>query len=225
MTTYGPKDEWPRHGNDAWNEVLDDARARGWSLEKFTSHRFGALHCPTDECFFPKIDKSAVGTETFAKNHHKKVFRCPHGVEDQQNTVAEVRDRLDHADRYSKAADALIDSEARKAEAEELLRMAEDNVPSVEDIDEAFDLAAWWEVEHAQQAADLLEGTALTDETRVEPVLDAASEEVGQATEALTQLPAQNPEKAVLVDRAEELSERIEAQKVQVADPRTDTPK
>lgn len=211
MKTYGPDDAWPKHTDDWWNEVLDAARTRGWSLARHSDHSWGSLNCPADECYIPPIFSTGKGAESVAKNLLKKVKRCPHAAATQSQNVALVEEHLDAADTFILAAEHLLARDARRAEIEELLIEADTKVRSSEEIAQAFDLAAWYEDDHDRRAHEVLADTPLADVDESGPVVTGAQGQVDQAEETLGSMPQKHAKRAALESRIQETKDQIAA--------------
>jgi hypothetical protein len=107
LTLYSPDGQWPKHAKAYWNDVLDQARAAGWTLNYLgASHTFGYVKCPAGEHTF-KVDSTARDAETWAKNAVKSIRNCSHGT--PQQAGSKVAERI-------RAATALLDSADRLAD-------------------------------------------------------------------------------------------------------------
>jgi hypothetical protein len=223
LKTYGPDDTWPEHDDDWWNEVLDAARARGWSLARHSDHSWGSLDCPTNECYVPPIFSTGRGAESVAKNCLKKVKRCPHAVAVQNASIRQVEGHLDAADTFLDAAEHLLARDARRAEIQELLDEADAKVRrSSELIEQDFDLAAWHEDDHARQARETLADTGLSGVDEPAPVVTAAQEQVDQAKDTLGAVSQKHAKRATLETRIEGTKSRIQVTRDQVGLERPD---
>lgn len=219
MTWFGPDVVWPSHSEDRWNELLDLARAKGWSLETFSAHRFGALHCPTDECYFPPIDKSASGTESFAKNKKRLIERCPHSDSDQRQHAQRVVHHLDIGERLAAGARTLIARNARLEEVEDLWTEADKNLNAADEaaVENALEVAQWWADEHARQAAETLAEANLPEEQGVPQVVEAADAQVAEADEALESVSPLYAEHPALKERRDNLAEQLDDIRMKVS--------
>lgn len=211
MAIYGPDDVWPEHGEARWNEVLELARAKGWTLETYTSHRFGSIKCPTDECYFPPIDKSASGTESFAKNKKRIVERCRHGDRDQRTIAQRVEHHLEVGERLASAASALLKRDAQLEKIEELWAAADASLTEADDavIEADLELADWWSREHASRADKVLAETDPPVEAEALPVVRAADAQVAHANEGLKQVSPGYGGLGQLRERRDRLAEHI----------------
>lgn len=224
MTLYQPDEEWPKHGEDAWNDVLDLARSKGWTLETFSSraHRFGKIRCPQHLCQFPTIDSSARGTETFARNKRRIVERCGHG-NSKPVSLAAAKTHLVSGERLADAAGRLVEQAASLEEIEELLASACTSAQSADEVLAAATAAEDNAVRQAKEAAALLKPTPYAGMSEAAPVLDGASSEALLVEGQLELVPADQQGRTALSRRLEALKERIEVLQVQAAPKLADT--
>lgn len=217
MTKYLAGGNWPRHGDSYWNEVYDEARARGWTLETHSNHGTAYLSCPAEECDLGPIYSTGKSNENVAKDYLKKVRRCPHGSLDQAAAAQRVKGHLEIAERLAKAARHLLYRDGRSAEVEDLWRRAEQQVDAADEIFESgqIELAEWWRDHEAGRAGDLLADTSVEGSDHPALVVAAADREADSAEDALADVSSKNAEYKGLKTRLDSVREEIETIRVQ----------
>lgn len=212
MTKYLPGGNWPRHGDTYWNDVYDEARARGWTLETHSNHGTAYLTCPTGDDELGPIYSTGKSNENVAKDYLKKVRRCPHGSLDQAAVVLRVKGHLEVAERLVKAAQHLLDRDGRNAQVEELWRAAEKEAEAADEIFKSGQIehAEWWRDHEAEQARELLASTPAEGSEQPSPVAALADREADHAEDALEDLSSKHAEYDELVARLETIRAEID---------------
>jgi hypothetical protein len=185
-----PDEEWPRHTHAEWRITLDVARQHGWFL-KPAGHRFGILVClltDGDRAHhkFP-IDRTASGTEDFAKDVRQKIKSCTHRATGlHESPVDQANILLDAAARLLNAVEECLSGMETRSHAEDLLNEACVRIEEIEVLEARFEEIAVRSAEgqgrvDAGVVSARAEGLDLGDPPRPELALEIVEERAGQA--------------------------------------------
>lgn len=195
-------DDWPRHPNKAWQEVLERIRDLGWPRPKWTSnHPTLIMDCPerAPQCRI-RAYSTGKGSESAAIAALRLANRCPHrNITDE---LIQIDELLDAASRLIDGAASLLRRGIIDRRLEDLLALAGDAIEQAEEalLDEEFDelsgeLAAMGTAE-PEQPTDLLE---------------AADGHLREARLSLRDLPGRSTDVAARRERLEGLATRRRA--------------
>lgn len=192
-------DEWPRHDNKAWQEVLDRIRELGWPCPAWTSsHPTLVMDCPeADPQCRIRAFSTGKGTERVAIQALRRVDRCPH---------RRITDELTQVDELLDTASLLIDGAAEllrrgviDARLEELLMHASTSIKHAEValLEQEFD-----ELSGERDALDPPASESAED------LLDSAGKPLRAARLSLRDLPGRSDEVEERRARLERLTVR-----------------
>lgn len=192
-------DDWPRHDNKSWQEVLDRVRALGWPRPAWTSnHPTLVMDCPeADPQCRIRAFSTGKGTESVAIQALRRVNRCPHRrIIDELTHVDEL---LDNASRFIDSAAELLRRGVIDHRLDELLTHASASIERAEAalLDQEFD--------------DLSDELGTMDSPAsgsVEDLLDSANRPLREARLSLRDLPGRSEEVKERQDRLERLTVR-----------------
>lgn len=132
---------WPSHQRTYWNDVVQEARNRGWTFRAGKGHVFGTIACrPTSQSLGPAEVCSEVIYRTGGKNSEKVakqtirfVRSCPHKVSATDPAGdAKATSLLDEANVLMDGAEKLIAAGENFAQAAENLIQAEEQADAAE---------------------------------------------------------------------------------------------
>lgn len=195
-------DEWPRHDNKAWQEVLDRIRELGWPCPAWTSsHPKIVMDCPDSDrrCRITAFS-TGKGSESAAKEALKRADRCPHRkISDELTHVDEL---LDTASRFIDGAGELLRRGEIDHRLEELLTHATESIESAEAalIEQEFD-----------ELADELDSMDLPASESAKEHFESAGTPLREARLTLRDLPGRSDEVQKRRNRLEQLTQRRKA--------------
>ena len=202
--------DWPTHDNKEWQKVIDRAHDLGWPKPEWTkSHPKLVFQCPAKapQCTL-RAFSTGKGTESVAKSALGKVERCPHrNIED---AIVQVDLSLDSAEGLLDAAAKLVLRGVVGERLEELLALASEHVDAAaRSLETEFDSTDARFEELTSEAREILGSDP--DQTTVETIADAASEQLRSASIVLADLPKKSPEVESRKQRLRELTARRDA--------------
>lgn len=227
-----PYGSWPRHQVGAWNVVMGEAKSRGWTLHKHSSHNTMYLFCPLGECKLGPIYSTAASTESVAQDYLKDVRRCPHEPEGQERGIAKVGEHLSWGEKCATAAELQLKARASAEEVRLLWEEAERHAEAAgealraerdADILNRLEVADWWAAQHQSEAGATLEGTGLAGQSDPRVIINEADEAADRADQALADISTKRSESTSLSERLGDLRERNQAVRAQLEDQTTDT--
>lgn len=137
----GPEGKWPTHPQKDLNNVLVEARARGWSYKRGTSHGGGRVYCPAGECRV-RIDSTPKSPTFVARNALREMRNCDHG-KDPAPALFEAAHKMDQAEALIGGVEKFINYREQLEDLEGL----EGSCMTAEEVTEAIEAAAELEAE------------------------------------------------------------------------------
>lgn len=188
---------WPRHGVGRYTEVLEAARANGWTLSTLKDHGGFKITCPAGQCE-ERIYSTPRNAETRAKHALRKVRRCPHN-RDNQGGVAVAQGYMDQSERLIDAAAKMIDFQQEYRR----LEFLDEETASEDEVTDLLGAAADLELQAEQALPGQWQGATESD------IADGAQQSLSEARTHLNPLDRENPPVKQAWDRLKGLKSRL----------------